>query len=845
MPLRGESVGTAYVRVLADASGFPRSLKKEMDDADAVFDDAGSVGAKRYKKAFDEEMQSHTGRTLDDALSDALAKDDFAEKFFKSDNWRKFETNVKARFGGLGQKAADQIREDFTKRGSLDGIETRIRGIVSQINNDISSNLGENSRSDHAFTRVAQNIDSISDKVARAFGKGSRNDFINFTGSFIGGALRMVGVIPRIIGNVQELKDGFDDARKTGEGFWSSAQQGLETMAKDAEGASTSFSKVAELGPGALLALGAALLALIGVLGPVAALISGIGGAVIALAGSLAFAVVGVIAPLVGLVAPLVLILGAAVAGIIAMSTHTKNLAKIITPVIDTFKELGKSVEEGFLQTFDLKKGIQGVLDVMRQFHPLFESIGEEFGKLATGISKLGENAAFKRFVRVMTDFAPVVLHRLLIAIGNVGSAFTSIFIDTIPDARDFLKWLDKITNDFKEWVNTNPDKIRGFLDDAKDSAKAVGGFLAAAIRLLGTLLSSGKSTGDDLFTSLAKNTDKFNQFLKDNPDALKNFFDNAKTVAQDLGDIAVDLGRIFDALDSPEARQALGFILGFIKVLIDFGDLIVEQFNIPLKLASKQIETIGKVAHSIQNGLKRAKDAIGDFFNGLSLGGGGRGGSVLAIRPPNLSWIPNAARKISSFFSGITHAANIVDFSSLRNKVGNLVSDIGRFFASIPGKLQNLTSGFGAAARNWVATVKAIISDLPGDIVDMFRGLAGRIVDAIGTIVPHVHLPNTPLPGPLALGGLVNGAQLRLVGEAGPEAVVPLTGPLNQVDPSVRWLAALARGQVPVGAGSAGGGAVGGPSKTINNEFHITTTTTDTLGVAREMVNQMVASSY
>ncbi|QUE25331.1 tape measure protein [Microbacterium phage Fizzles] len=58
------------------------------------------------------------------------------------------------------------------------------------------------------------------------------------------------------------------------------------------------------------------------------------------------------------------------------------------------------------------------------------------------------------------------------------------------------------------------------------------------------------------------------------------------------------------------------------------------------------------------------------------------------------------------------------------------------------------------------------------------------------------------------AIGGTFYGAQTRIIGEAGPEAVVPLNRPLNQVDPSVRALSAIAQGLAP--APMATGGVVG-----------------------------------
>ncbi|QUE25587.1 tape measure protein [Microbacterium phage SadLad] len=59
----------------------------------------------------------------------------------------------------------------------------------------------------------------------------------------------------------------------------------------------------------------------------------------------------------------------------------------------------------------------------------------------------------------------------------------------------------------------------------------------------------------------------------------------------------------------------------------------------------------------------------------------------------------------------------------------------------------------------------------------------------------------------PYASGGKVFGATRALIGEAGPEAVVPLNRPLSQVDPSVRALSAFAQGIPFAGGGIAGGG--------------------------------------
>ena len=83
--------------------------------------------------------------------------------------------------------------------------------------------------------------------------------------------------------------------------------------------------------------------------------------------------------------------------------------------------------------------------------------------------------------------------------------------------------------------------------------------------------------------------------------------------------------------------------------------------------------------------------------------------------------------------------------------------------------------------------------------------------------------------------------AAIRVIGEAGPEAVVPLNRPLDQVDPSVRWLSAIAQGLTPPPSTAGNGQA----AKIINNDWHLTMPGTDPRAAAAELLNRMVASAY
>ena len=88
------------------------------------------------------------------------------------------------------------------------------------------------------------------------------------------------------------------------------------------------------------------------------------------------------------------------------------------------------------------------------------------------------------------------------------------------------------------------------------------------------------------------------------------------------------------------------------------------------------------------------------------------------------------------------------------------------------------------------------------------------------------------------ATGGIFYGAQERLIGEAGPEAVVPLNRPLNMVDPAVRQLSAIAQGLTVSATGRGGKSVTTGP-------ITIITPVKDPVVVAQQVVNRIAAASY
>jgi phage-related protein len=125
---------------------------------------------------------------------------------------------------------------------------------------------------------------------------------------------------------------------------------------------------------------------------------------------------------------------------------------------------------------------------------------------------------------------------------------------------------------------------------------------------------------------------------------------------------------------------------------------------------------------------------------------------------------------------------------SILRNGADNIVAGI----RALPGRIRGLMGAFGDAGRaiigafvNGLKNAGGVIQGIAGNVWNALRGLLNAAIDQINralefTINPpgpgsiSVNAPDIPH---LAAGGIVNRPTVALIGEAGPEAVVPLSG--------------------------------------------------------------------
>jgi NTP pyrophosphatase (non-canonical NTP hydrolase) len=215
------------------------------------------------------------------------------------------------------------------------------------------------------------------------------------------------------------------------------------------------------------------------------------------------------------------------------------------------------------------------------------------------------------------------------------------------------------------------------------------------------------------------------------------------------------------------------------------------------------KIPAISYIANQFKNGAAAVGKAIGKF-------------DIKDIfKIPAISWI---ADKFRDGAAAVGRAIGKFDLANIF-KIPDLDTIASHF------------SGLGSK-------IASEIGDVFVDIIPRL-GATGGIAGALRNLAAGPHPGGGGGGGSWAIGHITHGPELSIIGEEGPEAVVPLNRPLSQVDPAVRWLSAIAQGMAPPTPMASGGIA----DRPI--DITVITPTEDPRAVATETVNRLVAVGY
>ena len=151
------------------------------------------------------------------------------------------------------------------------------------------------------------------------------------------------------------------------------------------------------------------------------------------------------------------------------------------------------------------------------------------------------------------------------------------------------------------------------------------------------------------------------------------------------------------------------------------------------------------------------------------------------------VAWFGQKKQELFNFFAGIPAWFGSIfgqAWQAIKNKFAGWASFWGGLWTTIKNKFSaigtSIASAISGAVRSGVNGVISRIESIINSAVSIINGAINLINKIPGVSVGHVSTVSFPR---LAKGGVLNGAQTVIAGEAGPEAIIPLDKLFAQMD--------------------------------------------------------------
>lgn len=554
----------------------------------------------------------------------------------------------------------------------------------------------------------------------------------------------------------------------------------------------------------------------------IAVLSSAAGGGLTILAGAALSAVLG---------------LGVAVAAFAGLSGDIAELPEQVRPAAEAFQRLGDVFSE-------LQDKIQ--IAAISNATGAFEAFGETIRGLTAPIERLASyvglaidqiaasvavgSVGFQNWSKIIDASGPIFLS-LVTAATNLGTALGGIFVAALPFVQIFSDYLATILGQFSTWANSTEGlaTMNSWLESSLDIFRALEPLIGATATLLSDLVTpetvaqvvefldnltgfmpalSGilQVLGDlNIFGLLAELLNLIGQALMPIIPAFQTMATIlSSVVSYALQSLVGPLTEVMAALAPyvPQiAELAAGLVVALIPALVGFLDAIA--------LLLPQLQPLFDAIMPLIPSVIQLGDAIGAVLVAAVQ-------SLLPTLVPLIELIADVLIGIQPLIPVVVLLATIfagalvIALTAASTAVGIVIKALDAIIQPIVVAAEKLGIGTDAfegmsdavdngiqVIRDWGNVVGDVVDNVLGWINDALAGFA-RLFSASAS---------APSPGSsgsgsgggggggFAAGGVVNGADFRLTGEAGPEAIVPLNRPLSMVSPDVRGLSAIAQG--------------------------------------------------
>jgi phage-related protein len=558
-------------------------------------------------------------------------------------------------------------------------------------------------------------------------------------------------------------------------------------------------------------------------------------GLVIAGMGSLSVltsALSGTIVALVAQLGALTAGIGFAVAGFAGLYAEGTRLTEGAQASKDAFSALGdafKQVREDI--TNNMFGGMaDSISNITNTLLPALEgniatfaqTTGESLGRIFDALSS---PAGVENFKALLDGFSPI-LESLTTAAITFGDAIADILVASLPTAQLFADAIADVGTQFSTWTSSEEGRARlaeFFATAERIMPKVVELVVAFADALAGLVTPTTISGFETFITSLTNFMPVLGQIV--GVVANLNVFGILAAALELIGallapivPVLAEFARILGEVliaglqtlipEFTKLGEALAPVIQFVgELVIAALPPLIDIIGSLIENIAAWIEMFSALAEALLGGEEGVK-AFGDVVTNIF----GIIGGVITFTTEVITGVLKAvvallkgdtAGAFKFLEEGVRNAFEGIgiDFDDFIQWCLDLWNNVSKFF----GKIGDAISDFG----DTVADVFGAVGDWISDAIGWFGSLFGAANKASGAASSaRASAGGGGGSRPMATGGLLTHATRILAGEAGPEAIVPLRRSLNMVDPSVRWLSAIAQGKDPA---FAGGGVVGG----------------------------------
>jgi phage-related protein len=523
------------------------------------------------------------------------------------------------------------------------------------------------------------------------------------------------------------------------------------------------------------------------------------------------------------------------------------------------FTDLGDAFEP-LVRLFGttLTAGVKGFTDLMIAAAPAAKSLAGGMAEVAKNfadwMSKAGNQKVFQDFLTTGLD--------LFRQIGDVLKPLGSALFDVVQvavsgPAQALLTLFADLAQQFKDFTSSaeGQQALKTFFDSIALAGQALAPVikgLAEGIKRMVTPAAAKAliGVGEAIGAILPIVGTLFNAFAESGIlDAFTAAIVQIAEVVSKPGGLLEAMGRLAESFGGALAAvlpSLVGLLDGLFQVIIPIADA-VGALLVPI------MEALAPVIDKVAEVLVKLAPKFGELMDGL----------VLLITPL-LEPLAEVFLAVADNLDLLNPLMDLVvgilrDFAPilipLVKLFGELLKGVATgitLFGTIAGKIIEVATGFADWLLKSEPVKKAmeVISGAIDGVTSAIQTAVGWIKDLIGWLgdikMPDVigniqsAIGGIKLPW-MASGGIARGPMIAGIGEAGPEAVIPLTRPLSQVDPSVRQMAAMLRGQTVVQQTKVTG-APTGPSRT--NIVYVQPTQADPEAVAYSVANRLAAQA-